>query len=91
MLDTLYKKACGYTVEEVTREYGVDENGNTRLIKQKVQSKYVPPDVTALKAYIELKNKELFEMTDEELEREKSRLLAELCRENPSQMNNKEL
>lgn len=81
MIDTLYKKACGYTVEETTEEYGVDEDGITKLTKKKVNSKYIPPDVSALKAYMELKNSDLYDMTDEELEAEKSRLLAELKKE----------
>lgn len=75
MLDTLYKKACGFTVEEETREYAVGDDGSSRLLKQKVQTKYIPPDVTALKAYIELRNNELAEMTDEQIEEEKFRLL----------------
>lgn len=87
MLDTLLKKACGYTYEEVTKEYGIDDEGNTKLIKQKVVEKYVPPDVSALKAYVELSKNELFEMTDEELKQEKIRLLNELAELNKGAKN----
>lgn len=78
MLDVLYKKAKGYEVEETTVEYGFDEEGNKRILKEKTSTKYVPPDITALKAYMELKDGELYSMTDAELIEEKKRLIKEL-------------
>ncbi len=53
MLETLYKKAKGYDVEEVVYEYSVDENGNRQLAKEKHSVKHVPPDLSAIKAYME--------------------------------------
>ena len=78
MLDVLYKKARGYDVEETTREYVVDEEGVKRLVKEKTSVKHVPPDLSALKTYMELRDTELTRMSDEELEKEKERLLQEL-------------
>ena len=48
-----------------------------RMIKRKVVSKNVPPDVQAAKLLYELDSEvgSLKEMTDEELEKEKQRLL----------------
>ena len=78
MLDVLYKKAKGYDVEEINREYVVDDDGNKRLVKEKTAVKHIPPDLSALKAYMELKDSELAKMSNEELAAEKKRLLKEL-------------
>lgn len=78
MLDVLYKKATGYEVTETTTEYNFDEDGNERITKEKKQTKYVPPDLSAIKAYMELRDGELYSMSDEQLEEERERLLKEL-------------
>lgn len=78
MLDVLYKKARGYDVEEINREYVVDEDGNKKLVKEKTTVKHVPPDLSALKAYMEIKDTELARMSDEDLKKEKERLIGEL-------------
>lgn len=78
MLDVLYKKARGYDVEEINREYVVDEDGNKKLVKEKTTVKHVPPDLSALKVYMELKDTELSKMSNEELIKEKERLIGEL-------------
>lgn len=74
----LYKKAKGYDVEETVREYVFDENGERKLVKEKKTVKSVPPDLSALKAYMELRDSEIARMSTEELKREKQRLLKEL-------------
>ncbi len=76
LVNSLYKKAVGYTVTEKTMEYSPDGE----VVKKKVTQKHFPPDISALKAYLELiSSEEDYEsMTDEELEREKERLLKEL-------------
>ena len=76
LANSLYKKAVGYTVTEKTMEYSPDGE----VVKKKVTSKHFPPDISALKAYLELiSSEEDYEsMTDEELEREKERLLKKL-------------
>ena len=76
LVNSLYKKAVGYTAKEKTTEYSPEGE----VVKSKVTMKHYPPDITALKAYLELiSNKEDYgSMTDEELECEKQRLLKEL-------------
>ncbi|MBQ7712183.1 MAG: hypothetical protein IJT69_00030 [Clostridia bacterium] len=73
---SLYKKAVGYTAVEKTLEYSPEGD----LVKKKVSSKHYPPDITALKAYLDLigEGNDLESMTDEALEKEKERLLKEL-------------
>ena len=76
LVDSLYKKAVGYTATEKTTEYSPDGE----VVKKKVVSKHFPPDISALKAYLELVSdgEDLEAMTDEELEAEKQRLLKQL-------------
>ena len=72
----LIKKALGYDAMEVVEEYAQGDEGDVRLTKRKVTKKSVPPDVSALKILIEGEGlKPISQMTDEELEREKQRLL----------------
>lgn len=80
VMSTLLKRAMGYTVEEIVEEYAGDERGG-ELIKRKVTTKPVPPDVTALKTYIELTRQDdgYASMSDSELESEKERLLSEFA------------
>ena len=79
MLDVLKKKAVGYDVTEVTQEYVADEDGGKKLVKEKVTTKHVPPDLTALKTYMELTDGDLNAMTDEELNKKRQELLSELA------------
>ena len=84
----LIKKALGYDAKEVVEEYAQSDQGEVRLTKRKVTTKSVPPDVSALKILIEGEGlKPVSQMTDEELEREKQRLLKLL---EESQRNDKE-
>ena len=76
LVDSLYKKAVGYTATEKTMEYSPEGD----VVKKKVTSKHYPPDISALKAYLDLTSsgEDYERMTDEELEQEKQRLLKEL-------------
>ena len=76
LVNSLYKKAVGYTATEKTTEYSPDGE----VVRKKVVSKHFPPDISALKAYLELVSdgEDLEAMTDEELEAEKQRLLKQL-------------
>lgn len=74
LIDALYKKAIGYSADEETVEY----SGDNEIIKRKVQTKHYPPDINALKTYIELTTDNLQKMSEDELEKEKTRLLNEL-------------
>ena len=69
LLKSLLKKAIGYNVSEISEEYNVDGDGNEVLSKRKVTKKYVPPDITALRAYLELSERDaVYEnMSDEKL------------------------
>lgn len=82
VMSTLLKRAMGYTVEEIVEEYAGEERGG-ELIKRKVTTKPVPPDVTALKTYIELSRQDdgYASMTDDELAAEKERLIDEFMNE----------
>ncbi len=73
--DVLVKKALGYDVKEVVEEYIADEDGEIKLSKKKVTKKNVPPDLTALKILLDGEEKPIRSMSDEELEKEKVRLL----------------
>ena len=73
----LEKRALGYDATEITEEYSDDGSGGVRMLKRKVVQKNVPPDVSALKLLLELNGESdrIENMSDEELEREKRRLI----------------
>lgn len=71
----LLKKAKGYVYHEKTEEYNVVD-GEVLLTKRKVVTKRVPPDVSALKALLQMDEyPSVSEMTDEQLQVEKLRLI----------------
>ena len=73
--EALFKKAVGYTAEEIEEEYCF-KDGERQLVKQKIKQKYMPPDLSAINTLRESdKGKNLFELSDNELEAEKQRLL----------------
>lgn len=73
--EAILKVALGYSLEEVTEEYDV-KDGALRLVKRKETKKDVPPDLKAARLLYE--EKDLSALSDEELERERQRLLSEL-------------
>ena len=76
--DALLKVALGYQVAEVTEEYA-EVDGVMKLMKRKKTKKDVPPDLKAVQILLSTENDEEFgSWTDEELEREKERLMAAL-------------
>ena len=75
----LKKKAFGFDATEIVEEYALSEEGEIKLSKKKVTTKFVPPDVVALKMLIE-KAPSLTDYSDEELAAEKERLLDLLYR-----------
>ena len=84
----LLKKAKGYSFHEKTDEYVVVD-GKKQLVKSKVVTKRVQPDVNAIKALITLTedNTDVTKMTDEQLQVEKLRLIRLLSMvEEPKQM-----
>ena len=70
----LIKKALGYDATEVVEEY-VGDGDEIKLSKKKVTTKNVPPDMSALKFLLDESQKQVSEMTDQELFEEKVRLL----------------
>lgn len=84
LLKTLEKKAKGFSADEITEEYVVDEDGKLVLSKRKVISKYYPPDTGAIKSVMDMD--ELSVLSDEELENEKKRLLIELANQQKSEV-----
>jgi hypothetical protein len=75
LLCAVRKKAVGYTAEECVEEYGVSE-GQLTLCKRKITVKEVPPDLSAVKMLMDLDEANPYEnMSEEELENEKNRLL----------------
>ena len=75
--EALLRRATGYDATETVDEYA-DCEGEIKLVKRKVSTKNVPPDVTAAKILMEEEKDDLPAMTDEQLENEKRRLLASL-------------
>ena len=76
LIKILLKKAKGYSFRERTDEYVVTE-GKKQLIKSKVVTKRMQPDVNAIKALLTLTDTEMdvTKMTDEQLQVEKLRLI----------------
>ena len=74
----LLKVALGFQVAEVTEEFA-EVDGELKLTKRKRTKKDVPPDLKAVQMLLADGNASLAAMSDEELEKEKQRLLAELA------------
>ena len=72
--EAIMKVALGYSVEEVTEEYAA-QDGELKLVKRKETKKDVPPDLKAAKLLLD---GDLKDLSDEELEQERKRLLHEL-------------
>ena len=71
----LQKRAEGYIQKEITEEYCMEDNV-CKLIKRKVITKDIPPDIDALKLL--LNGDDLSQLSDAQLEEEIEKLKAEL-------------
>lgn len=82
VIRALTRRAIGYTTEEIIEEYSFEE-GKALLTKRKVASKEYPPDLSAINTLLELlqDKKKVSDLTDEELKKERKRLLEELRKE----------
>ena len=76
--NALFKCAVGFDTEEVVEEFAMQE-GQLTLVKRKVTKRDVPPDLKAVKMLME--NDDISGMTDEQLKRERERLI-NLLKEN---------
>lgn len=72
--EALMKVALGYSVEEVTEEYA-EVDGELRLTKRKETKKDIPPDLKAVQMLLSSAEDRVSDLSDEELEEEKKRLL----------------
>jgi len=75
----LIDKALGYTTQEVVEEYGYSGEDFV-LQKRKTSTKSYPPDLSALQILLgkEDINDEYLNMSDEELEQQKIKLIKKL-------------
>lgn len=80
----LVKKALGYESVEVVEEYVSGEEGEIVLAKKKITKKEIPPDIAAIKMLAEQNVSPLESMTDQELEKEKIRLIKILAEQKNS-------
>ncbi|MDE6401833.1 MAG: hypothetical protein K2L54_04380 [Clostridiales bacterium] len=72
IIKSVVKRACGYSAKEVVEEYAVVD-GSLELVKRRVTTKDVPPDIAAAKMALESDGTP--DLTDEQLQAEKERLL----------------
>ena len=86
--EALYKKAMGYVSQEIIEEY-ITQDDNLVLSKRKVTSKEIPPDIPAVKTLIELigMQDDITNLTDEQLEQERTKLLQLLAEQNCQENN----
>lgn len=75
----LFNKALGYTTQEVTEEYGFSGEDFV-LQKRKTSTKSYPPDLSALQFLLDKEGEvnEYENLTDEELAKEKEKILSAL-------------
>lgn len=71
--EALLERALGYDADEVVEEYGFSE-GEAVLVKRKVTKKRIPPDMQAAKMLLD-GAPAISSLTDEQLQKEKERLL----------------
>ena len=79
----LLKLASGYSYTETTEEFAIDKDSNQMiLVKRKVTTHQMPPDMAALKLLSGEEQYSLESLTDEELLSLKQKFLEELKEEN---------
>ena len=89
LYDALVKRALGHSVTEESTEYSVDDNGVEKLVRKKISVKQVPPELSAIKLLIKKSTDDFDGMTEEQLLKEKERLLKMLSDEDKKQENKK--
>ena len=75
--EALLKVALGFQVAEVTEEFA-EVDGELKLTKRRRTKKDVPPDLKAVQMLLAENDCDYLAMSDEELLKEKERLLKEL-------------
>lgn len=77
-IEALKSLAIGLKVKETTDEFVTDEKGELKLTKRKVNEKNIPPNTDILKMLYQSSKEDTNKyqnMSDEELEKERIRLL----------------
>ena len=74
--NALLKCATGLSASETVEEFAV-QDGELKLVKKKVTKREIPPDIKAVKLLLDGRE----ELSDEELEAEKQKLL-DMLKEN---------
>lgn len=81
-LKAIEKCMLGTNVIETVSEYALDDEKNEmKLVKQKISEKTIPPNTDIIKLVFqscEEEKKDYENLTDEELEKEKQRLIKQL-------------
>ncbi|MGN0807324.1 MAG: hypothetical protein ACI4MN_02625 [Candidatus Coproplasma sp.] len=77
--DALLKCAVGLNASEIVEEFSADSQGELKLVKRKVTRREVPPDIKAVKMLMD--GESVAEVSDEELEAERERLITLLKEE----------
>lgn len=86
IIDAVRRKAIGYTTEERVEEQ-VLKDGEMQTVKLKLTVKEVAPDISAVKCLIELDgDTPVLDMTEQQLEQEKARLL-KMLKESEDEIN----
>lgn len=71
------RKALGYEIQEITEEY----SGDNELLKRKITTKHYPPDMSAVKVFVEMEDDpscEIATLSDSQLQQLKLRLISQL-------------
>lgn len=77
----LLQRALGFYGEDISEEYETGDEGE-RMVKRKINRKFYPPDLSAVRELLgKVEPASAETMSDEDLERERERLLAELREE----------
>ena len=79
---SLLKKAMGYTVNEIVEEY-VQEENELKLVKKKITTKHIPPDINAARALLErcfTSDDDLENLSDDELDALEQELIDKLTK-----------
>ena len=76
----LMKVAEGCCIEEVVEEYA-EVDGQLKLTKRKETRRDIPPDLKALQMLLDSKDDDVAAWSDEQLEKERQRLLKTLKRQ----------
>ena len=84
IISALIKKAVGYNDKEILEEFLADEKKDLKLIKKKVTTRFVPPDLSASKLLLDYFNAKpdmaYDNLSEKELDDEAERLYDEYQR-----------